>query len=482
MSLAALEDGMFRAVPLAAALCALAVSVSRADVPYVAAGGRGLGVCAVGPQTVSITAPDSDLLDAVLGTENQDVAETGEIEGDCRPGSLGFGVSTTVIAPGGPLSIGFDLRSLGVSAGRSEFVVPGASFLSGVTPDSGTGLVAWILPFDPLAIGTPGSPDYDWSAVADPNTPNGIANVSGSIVTSYTDDTAPTPDGEGSTTSRVPPSVSSALGAVRLELPLWIAIYAAGQRCRLDPGNPSGCVDPFTSGYGGSYTLTSFNAVAPEPLYTVSPGAAVLGVFPFPLDLVAVQARSRVFNSGGALGSFTGTVDCVACGSENRPFDTGAIAGVAAGAFLNGDFGGPTENNVHAQYLAELAFLPASLFEDPPVSQPLPMEIVGDDADNDGVSDGEDNCPLVPNPDQSDTDENGIGDACQCGDVNGDGVTNVTDALAIARGEVVSENPNFGKCDVSGDGVCNVTDALQIARGETSSAPEDQLCPTYLGE
>jgi hypothetical protein len=110
------------------------------------------------------------------------------------------------------------------------------------------------------------------------------------------------------------------------------------------------------------------------------------------------------------------------------------------------------------------------------------MEIVGDDADGDGVSDAEDNCPLVPNPGQADTDQNGIGDACQCGDVNGDGVTNVTDALAIARGEVLSSDPNFGKCDVSGDDVCNVTDALQIARGETSSAPEDQLCPTYLGE
>ncbi|MGZ9898945.1 thrombospondin type 3 repeat-containing protein [Shewanella gaetbuli] len=42
---------------------------------------------------------------------------------------------------------------------------------------------------------------------------------------------------------------------------------------------------------------------------------------------------------------------------------------------------------------------------------------VGDEADldddNDGVEDSIDNCPLVANPDQLDTDENGVGDSCQ---------------------------------------------------------------------
>jgi hypothetical protein len=90
-----------------------------------------------------------------------------------------------------------------------------------------------------------------------------------------------------------------------------------------------------------------------------------------------------------------------------------------------------------------------------------------------------DNCTFVRNADQLDTDQNGLGDVCQCGDVTGDGVTNVTDALAIARGEVLSNDPNFGKCDVNGDGSCNVTDALAIARGEVSSAPGSQLCPDY---
>ena len=34
------------------------------------------------------------------------------------------------------------------------------------------------------------------------------------------------------------------------------------------------------------------------------------------------------------------------------------------------------------------------------------------DADDDGISDENDNCPEVPNPDQLDTDGDGLGDAC----------------------------------------------------------------------
>jgi hypothetical protein len=105
----------------------------------------------------------------------------------------------------------------------------------------------------------------------------------------------------------------------------------------------------------------------------------------------------------------------------------------------------------------------------------------GPDADGDGITDVLDNCPFVPNADQADADANGIGDACQCGDVDGDGVSNVMDAMAIARGQVVSSDAAFVHCDVNGDGGCNVVDALKIARGEVGSDPDDQLCPAYLG-
>ena len=42
------------------------------------------------------------------------------------------------------------------------------------------------------------------------------------------------------------------------------------------------------------------------------------------------------------------------------------------------------------------------------------------DKDNDGVNDSDDNCYLLPNPDQSDVDSDGKGDACDS-DFDGDG-------------------------------------------------------------
>lgn len=110
---------------------------------------------------------------------------------------------------------------------------------------------------------------------------------------------------------------------------------------------------------------------------------------------------------------------------------------------------------------------------------PLPAAALPGDVDADGIGDPLDNCPNVSNPLQADGDGSGIGDACQCGDVNVDRSTNVADALAIARGEVLASDPGFPRCDVDGGGTCDVADALAIARGEVQSLPEAQLCPAY---
>lgn len=92
------------------------------------------------------------------------------------------------------------------------------------------------------------------------------------------------------------------------------------------------------------------------------------------------------------------------------------------------------------------------------------------DADGDGIPDLSDNCPYVANADQDDVGGlvfgviDGVGDACQCGDVNSSGTVDNTDAVLITR-YVASLPPgvdDLAKCDVTGDGQCNELDAEQI--------------------
>jgi len=58
--------------------------------------------------------------------------------------------------------------------------------------------------------------------------------------------------------------------------------------------------------------------------------------------------------------------------------------------------------------------------------------------------------------------------AVRCGDVNGDGIVDVGDALVVAQFDVglrqCSQLTQPEACDVNGDGACNIGDSLRIAQ------------------
>lgn len=103
---------------------------------------------------------------------------------------------------------------------------------------------------------------------------------------------------------------------------------------------------------------------------------------------------------------------------------------------------------------------PAEIPVEPPV--PVIQECSALDSDHDGIDDGFDNCLLVANPDQRDTDGDGFGNFCDT-DLNNDRITNTMDTgiLKSVFSCNTASNPGIDMCDhadFNGDGVVNNLD------------------------
>jgi hypothetical protein len=117
--------------------------------------------------------------------------------------------------------------------------------------------------------------------------------------------------------------------------------------------------------------------------------------------------------------------------------------------------------------------------------------VLGVDSDQDGVEDCDDNCPYKANDQQDNGGINtsvgdGIGDACQCGDVNGDGRVSTSDGTLIKR-TALGLGPYFNQsgmpqpynCDVNGttNDDCSTSDGSITKRAALGLPPGiQQVC------
>ncbi|MFC1779936.1 thrombospondin type 3 repeat-containing protein [Thermodesulfobacteriota bacterium] len=111
--------------------------------------------------------------------------------------------------------------------------------------------------------------------------------------------------------------------------------------------------------------------------------------------------------------------------------------------------------------------------------------VINLDSDLDNIGYGIDNCPDLYNPDQSDVNSDGVGDACDTGDYDGDGLTDAEEyvlgtnpSLADTDGDEISDSsdncPSVSNSDQSDVDVDNIGDACDNSDSDNDGLTDAQ--------
>jgi hypothetical protein len=219
-----------------------------------------------------------------------------------------------------------------------------------------------------------------------------------------------------------------------------------------------------------------------EPFAVAEVGGHLLG-FPDPAGpIFAVLIRLAAPQALPAGAPFLAT-EIVASANFAPPFpsdeilvpmqvtlDPGSYALVFGSGLFDATGGGALPNSIDQTDIPPTTIDSYIIYGIPQPAQPpiwraalasqMRLVVVGDaDADGDGTGNAFDNCPFFASPDLSDSDGDGRGDPCECGDQSGDGRTTVADLVAI-NAAIFNPGQVTPLCDAQGDGLCNVLDIV----------------------
>jgi uncharacterized repeat protein (TIGR01451 family) len=245
-----------------------------------------------------------------------------------------------------------------------------------------------------------------------------------------------------------------------------------GDLLRIDAAELTGTA-PSGAVYARGTEVTRVEEASPLALHVQAPGVtgpaiattATLTVRNLGLDpIFGVTLSARIPDESGSVNRLTQATGTPAC-TGNNPCGAGGqliwdLGTIAPGGTSTVSYTGTILSGASSPPAGTpIVFDARATEQSGTVATHSATALVGPftDLDADGVADVLDNCTLVANPDQRDSNGDGYGNACDA-DLNNDGIVNAVD-LAQLKSVFFKVNDD---ADLNGDGIVNAVDLARL--------------------